>query len=94
MAIFKKTGEKQVGTIDFSDGTQKRFICYCPKCRRKILWTYFEIQYIVRHLEKINLIPHRRGIIGRLKGIIGWGFNLKIKIVDGRDNKNFSPVKH
>ena len=86
MEIPKVNGrQKEIGSIDYSEGIMKRFVCYCPKCSGKILWSRGEMGDIVRHLQKRYLVDKKIYWIKEIKEGIFKSLKYKrIKVVDTR----------
>jgi len=82
---FKGGRLKEIGNIDFSEGEMKRFICYCARCGKKVLWNRNEIIEIVRHLKEKHLLSYleeelEQTLLSRIKRGISKIGNKRIKI--------------
>ena len=90
MKIYPKpTRKKEVGNLDWSDGEMKRFLCYCPNCQKKILYTRDELSSIVRHLINKKVLNIQGINEGIFKKILSLRFK-KVRIIDERNPENLT----
>lgn len=81
---------KEAGSLDFSEGTQKRFLCYCPHCGKKVLYERHEFKTILRQLERKSMINRNVSVLSIWKRGVSESLSSirfkRIKLIDVRNN--------